>query len=181
MVRELGFAFTVNVVLHRANLDRIGEIIDLAADARCGPRRARQYPVLRLGSAEPRRLMPTRDQVERSREAAERAIERYRGQMQITYVLPDYYEAYPKACYGGWGKLYLVVDANGMVLPCHGATQITSWPSTTFESIRCSGSGRSLAPFRRSGVTLDERPLPELPPKGGRFRRLPLPGLRPDR
>ena len=32
----------------------------------------------------------------------------------------------PKACYGGWGKLYLVVTPNGMVLPCHGATQITT-------------------------------------------------------
>ncbi len=32
IVRELGFAFTVNVVLHRANLDRIGSIIELAAD-----------------------------------------------------------------------------------------------------------------------------------------------------
>jgi PqqA peptide cyclase len=32
LVRELGFAFTVNVVLHRANLDRIESIIDLAAD-----------------------------------------------------------------------------------------------------------------------------------------------------
>src|SRR3954447_11706481 len=31
LVRELGFAFSINVVLHRANLDRIGEIIDLAA------------------------------------------------------------------------------------------------------------------------------------------------------
>jgi PqqA peptide cyclase len=64
--------------------------------------------------------------VERSREVAERAIQRYRGRMQITYVLPDYYEATPKACYGGWGKLYLVVTPNGMVLPCHGASQITT-------------------------------------------------------
>src|SRR5919206_150811 len=31
LVKELGFAFSVNVVLHRANLDRIGEIIDMAA------------------------------------------------------------------------------------------------------------------------------------------------------
>src|ERR671937_2032037 len=30
IVKELGFAFTVNVVLHRLNLDRIGEIIELA-------------------------------------------------------------------------------------------------------------------------------------------------------
>src|SRR5215208_7139658 len=32
VVRELGFAFTVNVVLHRANLDRLGTIVDMAAD-----------------------------------------------------------------------------------------------------------------------------------------------------
>jgi PqqA peptide cyclase len=31
LVQELGFAFSINVVLHRANLDRIGEIIELAA------------------------------------------------------------------------------------------------------------------------------------------------------
>src|SRR5436309_6491116 len=31
LVRELGFAFSINAVLHRANLDRIGDIIDLAA------------------------------------------------------------------------------------------------------------------------------------------------------
>src|SRR5215207_10883874 len=30
-VKELDFAFTVNVVLHRANLDRLGAIIDMAA------------------------------------------------------------------------------------------------------------------------------------------------------
>src|SRR6266446_4720143 len=34
IVRELGFAFSLNAVLHRANLDRIGDIIELAAS--CG-------------------------------------------------------------------------------------------------------------------------------------------------
>ena len=46
--------------------------------------------------------------------------------MQILFVLPDYFEQYPKPCYGGWGKLYLVVTPDGKVLPCHGATQITT-------------------------------------------------------
>ena len=46
--------------------------------------------------------------------------------MQILYVLPDYYESYPKPCYGGWGKLYLVVMPDGRTLPCHGATHITT-------------------------------------------------------
>ncbi len=126
IVRELGFAFTVNVVLHRANLDRIGEIIDLAADLGADRIELANTQYYGWGLQNRAALMPTREQVERSREIAERAIQRYRGRMQITYVLPDYYEQYPKACYGGWGKLYLVVTPNGMVLPCHGATQITT-------------------------------------------------------
>jgi pyrroloquinoline quinone biosynthesis protein E len=125
LVRELGFAFTVNVVLHRANLDRLEEIIDLAADLGADRVELANTQYYGWGLENRAALMPTRIQVERSREAAERAIQRYRGRMQITYVLPDYYEAYPKACYGGWGKLYLVVTPNGAVLPCHGATQIT--------------------------------------------------------
>lgn len=133
VVRELGFAFTVNVVLHRANLDRIAEIIDLAADLGADRIELANTQYYGWGLRNRSALMPTRDQVERSREVAERAIQRYRGQMQITYVLPDYYEAYPKACYGGWGKLYLVVTPNGMVLPCHGATQIDA---LQFDSVR---------------------------------------------
>src|SRR6187455_189063 len=31
LVRELGFAFSINAVLHRANLNRIGDIVELAA------------------------------------------------------------------------------------------------------------------------------------------------------
>jgi pyrroloquinoline quinone biosynthesis protein E len=133
IVRELGFAFTVNVVLHRANLDRIGEIIDLAADLGADRVELANTQYYGWGLLNRSLLQPTREQVERSREIAERAIQRYRGQMQITYVLPDYYEAYPKACYGGWGKLYLVVAPNGSVLPCHGATQITS---LSFDNVR---------------------------------------------
>ena len=71
-------------------------------------------------------LMPTREQVDRAFEIAERAKQAHRGRMQILFVLPDYYEEYPKACYGGWGKVYLVVTPDGKVLPCHGATNITT-------------------------------------------------------
>ena len=53
--------------------------------------------------------------------------------MQIIYVLPDYYETYPKPCYAGWGHVYLVVTPDGRTLPCHGATQIT-W--MRFDNVR---------------------------------------------
>nr|MBA2457408.1 SPASM domain-containing protein [Gemmatimonadales bacterium] len=78
-------------------------------------------------------LMPTRAQVARAQVVAEAAIARYRGRMQILFVLPDYFERFPKPCYGGWGKLYLVVSPDGRVLPCHGATQITT---LSFDNVR---------------------------------------------
>src|SRR5918992_3042887 len=124
LVRELGFAFTINVVLHRANLDRIGEIIDLAAELGADRIELANTQYYGWGLLNRSALQPTREQVRRCREVPQQAKQRYRGRMQITYVLPDYYEAYPKACYGGWGKLYMVITPNGMVLPCHGATQI---------------------------------------------------------
>jgi PqqA peptide cyclase len=133
LVRELGFAFTVNVVLHRANLDRIEGIIELAADLGADRLELANTQYYGWGLRNRAALQPTREQVERSREIAERAVQRYRGRMQITYVLPDYYEAFPKACYGGWGKVYLVVAPNGAVLPCHGATQITG---LAFDNVR---------------------------------------------
>jgi pyrroloquinoline quinone biosynthesis protein E len=133
LVRELGFAFTVNVVLHRANLDRIEDIIELAAGLGADRLELANTQYYGWGLRNRAALQPTREQVERSREIAERATQRYRGRMQITYVLPDYYEPFPKACYGGWGKLYLVLAPNGAVLPCHGATQITG---LTFDNVR---------------------------------------------
>ena len=52
----------------------------------------------------------------RLRALAEAAIAKYKGRMQILYVLPDYYQRYPKPCYGGWGKLYIVVTPDGRVV-----------------------------------------------------------------
>jgi pyrroloquinoline quinone biosynthesis protein E len=126
LVKELGLAFSVNVVLHRANLDHLGEIIDLAASL--GADRVELANTQYYGWALKNRdaLMPTREQVERSRPVAEAAIRKYRGQMQVIYVLPDYYEQFPKPCYGGWGSVYVLVTPDGRALPCHGATQIPS-------------------------------------------------------
>src|SRR5918995_2975343 len=132
-VKELGFAFSINVVLHRANLDRIGAIIDLAAEL--GADRIELANTQYYGWALENRasLMPTREQVAQAKVTAEEAIRRYKGRMQILFVLPDYFEQYPKPCYGGWGKLYLVVAPDGKVLPCHGATQITT---LSFDNVR---------------------------------------------
>ena len=133
LVRELGFAFSVNAVLHRANLDRIREIIDLAGSM--GADRLELANTQYYGWALENRtaLMPTREQVRHAQAVSDEAVQRYRGRMQIIYVLPDYYEEYPKPCYGGWGNYYLVITPDGKALPCHGATQITT---LSFDNVR---------------------------------------------
>ena len=126
LVKELGFAFSINVVLHRANLDRIGELIDLAGGLGADRLELANTQYYGWGLKNRAALMPTREQVLKARAIAEAAIERYRKKMQIIFVLPDYHEQYPKACYGGWGKLYIVVTPSGQALPCHAASSITS-------------------------------------------------------
>jgi PqqA peptide cyclase len=125
LVKELDLAFSVNVVLHRGNLDRLAEIIETAAGL--GADRLELANTQYYGWAAKNRhmLMPTREQVERSRGIGEAALKTYKGRMQIIYVLPDYYEQYPKPCYGGWGNVYVLVTPDGRALPCHGATQIS--------------------------------------------------------
>jgi pyrroloquinoline quinone biosynthesis protein E len=138
IVRELGFAFSINAVLHRANLDRVGDIIELAAS--WGADRLELANTQYYGWALQNRaaLMPTAAQVAAAQDVADEAKRRYRGRMQIIYVLPDYHETYPKPCYGGWGNVYIVVTPDGRTLPCHGATEITT---LAFDNVR----DRSLA------------------------------------
>jgi len=133
LVREMGAAFSVNVVLHRGNLDHIGEIIELAASL--GADRLELANTQYYGWAALNRdaLMPTRAQLDAAELVVDAAVARYRGKMQIIYVLPDYYSQYPKACYGGWGSVYIVIGPDGRVLPCHAATQITS---LSFDTVR---------------------------------------------
>ncbi|HEX6533637.1 MAG TPA: pyrroloquinoline quinone biosynthesis protein PqqE [Gemmatimonadaceae bacterium] len=132
-VTELGLAFTVNVVLHRANLDHLERIIDMAAAL--GADRLELANTQYYGWAVENRdaLMPTREQVERSEAIVDRAAARYQGRMRIIYVLPDYYSEFPKPCQGGWGAHYIVVAPDGRVLPCHAASQITT---LAFDSVR---------------------------------------------
>jgi PqqA peptide cyclase len=132
-VTELGLAFTVNVVLHRANLDHLEQIIDLAASL--GADRLELANTQYYGWAVENRaaLMPTREQVERSEAIVDSAVARHQGRMRILYVLPDYYSEFPKPCQGGWGTHYIVVAPDGRVLPCHAASQITT---LTFDSVR---------------------------------------------
>jgi pyrroloquinoline quinone biosynthesis protein E len=133
IARELGFPLTVNVVLHRQNLDRIDEIIELAErlDARRLELANTQYQGWALHNRAA--LMPTAEQLERGEEAVQRARERIGPRMEILWVLADYFEELPKPCMGGWGRQAIVITPGGDALPCQEARSI---PGLSFPNVR---------------------------------------------
>jgi pyrroloquinoline quinone biosynthesis protein E len=131
-IRARRVAFTMNVVVHRANLDRLDQIIALAEQL--GPQRLEVAHVQYYGWALPNReaLLPTREQLDRSIEIVEAARRRLQGQMRIEFVTPDYYGRFPKACMGGWGRKLMLITPNGEALPCHAAGVI---PDLQFDNV----------------------------------------------
>ena len=124
---------TVNAVVHRANIDRIADMVDLALTL--GASRIEIAHVQYYGWALKNRaaLMPSRAQVERATTAVEELRARHHGRIVIDAVVPDYYARYPKPCVGGWGRRSLNVTPAGKVLPCHAAESI---PGLEFWNVR---------------------------------------------
>lgn len=133
LVREAGLPLTLNLVVHRQNLDHLPELLDMAValDAH----RVEVAHVQYYGWALKNRaaLMPTRAQLERATATVTEARERLKGRLTIDYVVPDYYARRPKACMGGWGRQFLNVSPSGKVLPCHAAESVTA---LHFDSVR---------------------------------------------
>jgi pyrroloquinoline quinone biosynthesis protein E len=134
MVKEMDWPLTMNVVIHRHNIDRMGRILDLAE--RLGADRIELANTQYYGWARRNRaaLLPTRAQLDRAEEVVREARERLRDVMEIIYVIPDYYSKYPKPCMGGWGKNQLTVTPNGNVLPCPAAHTLELPRATVRES-----------------------------------------------
>lgn len=144
-IRQFKLAFTVNVVVHRQNLDYLAEII--AMSEQLGASRLEIANVQYYGWALQNRdaLLPTRQQLEKSQATVNAAVERLSGRMRIDYVAPDYYAKYPKACMGGWGRRLILIDPAGQAMPCHAAAVI---PGMVFENVR----SRSLAQIWREST-----------------------------
>jgi pyrroloquinoline quinone biosynthesis protein E len=124
MVRAHGLPLTVNVVLHRANVERLLPIAELAVSL--GAERLELAHTQFYGWALKNRaaLMPSREQVERATRDAAVAKERYGDSVEIVHVVADYHDSTPKPCMYGWGSRQFVVAPNGDVLPCLSAAQL---------------------------------------------------------
>ena len=132
-VVKLGIPLTVNMVVHRANIERIASMVDLALAL--GATRVEIAHVQYYGWAMKNRatLMPSREQVDVALRAVEELRAKHHGAIVIDAVVPDYYARYPKPCVGGWGRRSLNVTPSGKVLPCHAAEVI---PGLEFWNVR---------------------------------------------
>ncbi len=132
-VKQHRIALTLNFVIHRRNIDQLGEMVALAESS--GATRIEFANVQYYGWAFANRknLLPTRQQVNDSVEFMKHEQERLRGKIRIEFVVPDYYAKYPKPCMGGWGRKLLLITPSGDALPCHAAQVI---PGLLFENIK---------------------------------------------
>src|SRR5271154_2625399 len=133
VLKRFPLAFTVNLVVHRLNLDRLGAFIALAEEL--NPDRLEIAHVQYYGWALKNRglLMPTQEQVDRSIPIVEAAKQRLKGKIHLEAVFPDYYASFPKACVGGWGRQMMLIDPVGQAMPCHAAAVI---PGLHFDNVR---------------------------------------------
>jgi pyrroloquinoline quinone biosynthesis protein E len=124
VVKELDWPLTVNVVLHRQNIDRVADVLWLAEEV--GADRVELANTQYYGWAWRNRdaLLPSHAQLEAAETVVREARERLRDQMDVIYVIPDYYSKYPKPCMGGWASRQLTVTPNGDVLPCPAAQSL---------------------------------------------------------
>jgi PqqA peptide cyclase len=132
ILKKFPLAFTVNLVVHRMNLDRLEAFIALAEDL--APDRLEIAHVQYYGWALKNRslLMPTQEQVDRSLPIIEAARQRLKGKIHLEAVFPDYFGSFPKACVGGWGRQMMLIDPIGQALPCHSAGII---PGLYFDNV----------------------------------------------
>ena len=144
-------AFTVNLVVHRQNLDHLEEMI--AFIEQLHPERVEIAHTQYYGWALANRaaLMPTRSQLDAAVATITAAEQRLAGKIRIDSVVPDYYAKYPKACMGGWGRRLMLINPAGKVLPCHAAEVL---PGLSFENVReksLEWIWRDSSSFRRFG------------------------------
>lgn len=149
MVRDAGLALTLNAVIQRRNIERVGEIMDLAVSLGAHRLEIANTQYYGWGLKNRAALMPSRPQLARMVETVEERMERYKGELVVDFVIPDYHARRPKACMGGWGRRFINVAPDGQVLPCHAAQTI---PDMVFDRI-------------------EDRPLAEIWEQGEAFSR----------
>jgi PqqA peptide cyclase len=133
LIKQHDYPMVLNVVLHRMNIDHIQQILEMAEamGAEYLELANTQYYAWALVNRD--QLLPSREQLERAERITNEFRARIGDRMKIYFVVPDYYATRPKACMNGWGSVFVTIQSDGTVLPCHEARML---PGMTFPSVR---------------------------------------------
>jgi len=139
MIKGHGYPMVLNVVIHRYNIEHMKEILEMAEALGADYIELANNQYYGWSLVNRSQLMPTREQLERA-EAVTNEFRATGTKMKIFYVVPDYFNDRPKKCMNGWGEVFMIVTANGDVLPCHSARSL---PNMQFPNVKDSDLGWS--------------------------------------
>jgi pyrroloquinoline quinone biosynthesis protein E len=133
LIKDHDYPMVLNVVLHRFNIDHVGQILDMAESLGAEYVELANTQYYGWGFLNRDRLLPTKEQLARAEAVTQRFRERAGTKMRIFFVVPDYFEKRPKPCMNGWGSVFLTVAPDGTALPCHAARML---PGLAFPNVR---------------------------------------------
>lgn len=133
LIKQYDYPMVLNCVLHRYNIDHIEQILEMAEAMGAEYVELANTQFYSWAYVNRDQLLPTREQIERAEKITEAFRAKVKGRMRLFFVMPDYHATRPKKCTNGWGNLFITVQADGTVLPCHVAGML---PGLTFPNVR---------------------------------------------
>jgi pyrroloquinoline quinone biosynthesis protein E len=133
MIKDRGYPMVLNVVIHRYNIGHIKEILEMAEKLGADYVELANTQYYGWSLINRNQLMPTKEQIDEAEKITNQFREYIGNKMKIFFVVPDYYAERPKKCMNGWGEVFMIVTANGDVLPCHSARVL---PNIDFPNVK---------------------------------------------
>lgn len=138
IIKSHGWPMVMNCVIHRLNIDYIGQIIELAVELGAEYLELANNQYYSWAQLNREGLLPSREQLQRAEAVTNEYRQKLGDKIRIFFVVPDYYETRPKKCMNGWGNVFLTITPDGTALPCHTAKMIKTvdFPNVRDMSVR---------------------------------------------
>ncbi|HYG32081.1 MAG TPA: pyrroloquinoline quinone biosynthesis protein PqqE [Methylophilaceae bacterium] len=133
MIKDRGYPMVLNVVIHRYNIGHIKEILEMAEALGADYVELANTQYYGWSLVNRSQLMPTKEQIDHAEAVTNEFRQKVGNKMKIYFVVPDYFSERPKKCMNGWGEVFMIVTAEGTVLPCHSARVL---PGLEFPDVR---------------------------------------------
>jgi PqqA peptide cyclase len=136
MIKNHGYPMVLNVVIHRYNIGHMKEILEMAEALGADYIELANTQYYGWSLVNRNQLMPLKEQIDEAERITNEFRQKVGNKMKIFFVVPDYFGDRPKKCMNGWGEVFMIVTANGDVLPCHSARVL---PNMAFPNVRDNG------------------------------------------